>query len=188
MRVNPATPPESAVGPGPRMRRRAIKGLRMASPGESPLEYPASLLRYPSAVMFLLMRQAFRLGQQRIAEAADPAEQMRFPHFAILACLEEFGVSSQRETSERLRFDPSDLVAFVDWLEAAGFVERRRDQRDRRRYALDLTKDGRRALRARARVSERANAELFGALTPSERVQLLRLLVRSLDGLERPAG
>jgi len=32
-----------------------------------------------------------------------------------------------------LRFDPSDLVAFVDRLDAAGFVRRRRDRRDRRR-------------------------------------------------------
>ncbi len=160
----------------------------MREPSGGPLAYPSSLLRYPSAAMFLLMREAFRLAQQRIAEATDPAEQMRFPHFAILACLEEFGASSQRETSERLRFDPSDLVAFVDWLESAGFVERKRDERDRRRYALDLTPAGRRALRARARASARANAELFGALTATEREQLLGLLLRSLRGLERPDG
>jgi DNA-binding MarR family transcriptional regulator len=138
------------------------------------------------------MREGFRLGQQRTAEATDPADQMRFPHFAILACLDEFGPSSQRETSERLRFDPSDLVAFVDWLEAAGFVERRRDERDRRRYALDLTPAGRRALRTRAHASDRANAALFGALTAKEREQLLGFLLRALRGLEqagrRPDG
>jgi DNA-binding MarR family transcriptional regulator len=133
--------------------------------------------------MFLLMREAFRIGQRRLEKAETVAEQMRFPHFAVLACLEEFGSASQRAISERLRLDPSDLVGFVDWLESAGFVERQRDERDRRRYAVDLTPAGRQALRTRARAAERMNAELFGALTEAEREQLLTLLLRSLEGL-----
>jgi DNA-binding MarR family transcriptional regulator len=155
-----------------------------ATDGE-PLEYPTSLLRYPSAAIFLLVRETFRIGQRRLEEATTPAEQMRFPHFATLACLDEFGPASQREIAQRLRFDPSDLVGFVDWLEAAGFVERRRDERDRRRYAVELTAAGRRAMRERAKVAERTNAELFSALTPPEREQLRELLLRSLGELER---
>jgi DNA-binding MarR family transcriptional regulator len=162
-----------------------MKALRMPPRKGDPLEYPTSLLRYPSAAMFLLMREAFRLGQRRIERATTPADQMRFPHFATLACLDEFGSASQREISERLRFDPSDLVGFVDWLETAGFVKRRRDERDRRRYAVELTPAGRRALRERARASDRANAEMFGALSPNEREQLRELLLRSLRALER---
>ena len=54
-------------------------------------DYPTRLLRYPSALMFLLMRKAFRLGQERSAAATTTAERMRFPHFATLACLEESG-------------------------------------------------------------------------------------------------
>jgi DNA-binding MarR family transcriptional regulator len=158
--------------------------MRTHRPVGEPLAYPASLLRYPSAALFLLMREAFRLGQQRTEEATTPAEQMRFPHFAVLACLEEFGSASQRAISERLRLDPSDLVGFVDWLETAGFVERKRDARDRRRYAVDLTPAGRRALRVRARAAERMNAELFGALTAEERERLRGLLLRALRASE----
>ncbi len=133
--------------------------------------------------MFLFMREAFRLGQQRIEQARTPADQMRFPHLAILACLDEFGSSSQQDISRRLRLDPSDLVAFVDWLEAAGFVERKRDPRDRRRYAVDLTPAGRRALRIRARAAERMNDELFAALSEQERDQLRSLVIRCLGDL-----
>lgn len=188
MAVNPVeearrTDRGSTRPPAPKPNRRFAKAMRSVDhPGE-PSAYPTSLLRYPSAAMFLLMREAFRLGQQRIEHARTPAEQMRFPHFAILACLGEFGSASQREISQRLRLDPSDLVAFVDWLEQTGFVKRRRDARDRRRYAVDLTPAGRRALRERARSAERMNAELFGALTETEREQLRSLLLRALGEL-----
>jgi DNA-binding MarR family transcriptional regulator len=170
-------------GPGnnaPKTNRRFAKAMRLPATSGDPLEYPRSLLRYPMTAMFLLMKEAFRLGQERIMEARTPAEQMRFPHYAVLACLDEFGSASQKEVSQRLQLDPSDLVAFVDWLEQAGFVRRRRDENDRRRYALDLTPAGRRALRLRARSAERTNEELFSALSPGEREELRALLLSAL--------
>ena len=180
MSVNPNRP--KAVRPRPPgPSRRFAKVMRTSEPTGEPLDYPSTLLRYPSAAMFLLMREGFRLGQQRREKADTPAEQMRFPHFSILACLDEFGSASQREISDRLRLDPSDLVAFVDWLEEVGFVRRRRDQRDRRRYAVDLTPAGRRGLRMRARAAELMNAELFGALDPDERERLRRLLLKAVS-------
>jgi DNA-binding MarR family transcriptional regulator len=169
------------AGP-PRIPRRAIRSLRMQAPAGEPPEYPESLLRYPTAAMFLFMREVFRLAQQRSAEARDPVEQMRFPHFAILTCLEEFGPASQREISERLRLDPSDLVGFVDWLESAGFVERRRDERDRRRYAVELTAAGRKARGLVARRTERTNDELLAGLNPEEREQLRELVASGAAG------
>jgi len=164
-----------------RVDRRVGRRMRMSEvrPDSPPL--PGRLLRHPSAVLFLVMREAFRLGQRRAQRAgASPAEAMRFPHFALLACLDEFGPASQKEVSDRLRFDASDLVAFVDFLERAGFVVRRRDERDRRRYALQLTATGRRALRQRDEEAERLNEELFAPLCPEEREQLRRLLLRAL--------
>lgn len=159
----------------------------MQVPAGKPPEYPESLLRYPTAAMFLFMREVFRLGQQRSAQAHDRVGQMRFPHFAILTCLKEFGSASQKEISARLRLDPSDLVGFVDWLETAGFVERRRDERDRRRYAVELTEAGRKARELVARRTERTNAELLAPLSPEEREQLRELLLRALKALEGTA-
>jgi DNA-binding MarR family transcriptional regulator len=178
--VNPNRPKTMRPRP-PKPSRRFAKAMRTSEPTGEPLDYPSTLLRYPSAAMFLLMREGFRLGQKRMEEADNPAEQMRFPHFSILACLNEFGSASQREISDRLRLDPSDLVAFVDWLEEVGFVRRRRDRRDRRRYAVDLTPAGRRGLRTRARAAELMNAELFGALDPEERERLRTLLLKAVS-------
>ncbi len=161
----------------PRMARR----MRMTDVHEGSLAPPGRLLRYPSAVMFLLMREAYRLGQRRAERAgARSAEAMRFPHYAILACLDEFGPASQKDVSHRLRFDASDLVTFVDFLEQAGFVVRKRDERDRRRYALEITAAGRRALRRRDGEAERFNEELLAPLTPAEREQVRLLLLRAL--------
>jgi DNA-binding MarR family transcriptional regulator len=164
--------------------RRLPKGLRMPAPnGESALEYPNSLLRFPSAAMFLLMREAFRVSQERVARADTPEEQMRFPHLAVLAALDEFGAASQRDISRRLRIDPSDLVAFVDWLEGVGFVHRTRDERDRRRYRVDLTPAGRRALDVRTHIIERMNEEIFRGLDDHERERLHELLLRAVTAV-----
>jgi DNA-binding MarR family transcriptional regulator len=164
-----------------RTDRRMTRRMPMTQARPDSPAPPRRLLRHPSAVLFLLMREAYRLGQQRAQRAgASPAEAMRFPHFAVLACLDEFGPASQKEVSERVRIDASDLVTFVDFLERAGFVARKRDERDRRRYALELTATGRRALRRRDEEAVRLNEELFAPLHPEEREQLRRLLLRAL--------
>jgi DNA-binding MarR family transcriptional regulator len=108
---------------------------------------------------------------------------MRFPHLAVLAALDEFGAASQRDISRRLRIDPSDLVAFVDWLEGVGFVHRTRDERDRRRYRVDLTPAGRRALDVRTHIIERMNEEIFRGLDDHERERLHELLLRAVTAV-----
>lgn len=164
----------------PRPNPRLARALRTREPSEH-LPYPSTLLRYPNAAMFLLMREAFKIALRRLDEGKTAAQRMRFPHFAVLACLDEFGPASQREISDRLRLDQGDLVAFVDWLEEVGFVKRRRDPRDRRRYEVNVTAAGRRALHTRARAADRLNAELFAALDLDERMQLRDLLLRALE-------
>lgn len=185
MAVNPdeaTTGRAGRLGP-PKRGRRAFAPLPPPGSGGAALPYPSKLLEYPSALMFLLMREMLRLTHSGVA-ATSEAGRMRFPHFTILLCLEESGTSSQREIADRLRLDPSDLVGFVDWLERAGYVERKRDERDRRRYALELTASGRRAVRERARVVERLNAELLAELTPQERTRLRDLLRRAVRRLD----
>ena len=62
-----------------------------------------------------------------------------------------------------------------------GLIERERDADDRRRNALQLTRAGRDELaRLRPRV-EAIEPTLTGGLTPSERVELRRLLYRLLE-------
>jgi DNA-binding MarR family transcriptional regulator len=97
---------------------------------------------------------------------------------------------SQREVSEALLLDPSDLVTLVDILERAGLVERRRDPADRRRYALEVTPRGQLAVVRLREISREANEELLAPLDERERAQLAELIgrvVRHHTGEPEPA-
>jgi DNA-binding MarR family transcriptional regulator len=95
---------------------------------------------------------------------------------------------SQREVSDALLLDPSDVVSLVDILERAGMLERRRDPADRRRYALQLTATGRRAVLRLTEISQQINAELLAPLGPAEREQLAALLARVVQHHTGPAA
>ncbi|MFG2001784.1 MarR family winged helix-turn-helix transcriptional regulator [Spirillospora sp. NPDC048911] len=136
---------------------------------------PDPLLRVPTYLMFELIR----LARRRSAELY-PDEPLRLPHTLALAWLAGHGPMSQRELSERLSFDPGDLVAVIDLLERHGYVERHRDARDRRRYSLHLTDAGRLALHDRRARGERMNDLLLDPLNPVEREQFRALMLKIL--------
>ena len=85
---------------------------------------------------------------------------------------------SQREVSDALLLDPSDVVTLVDILERAGLVERKRDPADRRRYALEVTTAGQLAVVRLREINHEANQELLAPLDADERAQLAALLAR----------
>jgi DNA-binding MarR family transcriptional regulator len=87
---------------------------------------------------------------------------------------------SQRELARRLHYDPSNINALADSLEARGLVERRPDASDRRFRLLALTPEGE---RLRTTLEDRlAQPPLFlDRLTPTEQKQLLTLLSKIFD-------
>jgi DNA-binding MarR family transcriptional regulator len=118
---------------------------------------------------------------RRRAVAAVTSAGLRLNSYAVLACLHEYGMSSQRDLSLRLGLDPSDVVAVLDELEADGFVSRTRCAEDRRRHNVVITAAGTRARKAAAREIEAAQDEFLSALNAREREQLTALLRRVLD-------
>ena len=118
---------------------------------------------------------------RRRAVAAVTSAGLRLNSYAVLACLHEFGSSSQRDLSERLGLDPSDVVAVLDELESHGYVSRTRCTEDRRRYDVSITASGTRARKAAARALETAQDGFLAALDPTEREQLTVLLRRMYD-------
>jgi DNA-binding MarR family transcriptional regulator len=91
---------------------------------------------------------------------------------------------SQRELARRLHYDPSNITALADSLEARGLVERRPDASDRRFRRLALTPEGE---RLRSTLEARlAQPPLFlDRLTVAEQKQLLTLLAKIFDAEER---
>ena len=90
---------------------------------------------------------------------------------------------SQRDLSEFLRLDPSQVVALVDDLESRGLVERQPDPADRRANVV-VASDAGRALHQRAAEATRAaERELHGDVSEQERAVLIDLLSRiAYDG------
>ncbi|MEA2654711.1 MAG: hypothetical protein QOI23_76 [Chloroflexota bacterium] len=81
----------------------------------------------------------------------------------------------QREAALQLGYDPSNITALADVLEAKGLVERRPDPSDRRVKTLARTAEGERLVRE---LDESLShpPESLNRLSPAEQEQLLRLL------------
>ncbi|MCU1357214.1 MAG: MarR family transcriptional regulator [Acidimicrobiales bacterium] len=116
---------------------------------------------------------AGRMAEEHWAKDAG----MRQGCFAVLRTVAAHpGSLSQRDLSVKLGIDPSDIVGLVDDLERAGYLARRRDATDRRRYALDITTSGHDALGRFNRVAEASSEAVLAGLSALDRAELARLL------------
>ncbi|GAA2283845.1 hypothetical protein GCM10010402_46270 [Actinomadura luteofluorescens] len=119
--------------------------------------------------------------EQRLEEELEPLG-IRVRHFLVLAMLSTSESLSQQEMADYLLLDPTLMVGLVDDLEARGFCERARDPRDRRRYRVRVTEDGR-ALHRRARaLADAVGDDVFGRLPDGE----LGTVVRAIGQVMEP--
>ena len=134
----------------------------------------------PPSLLGLDIYLLSRVGKTARGRFADrlAARGLRLWHVAILAALADFGPHAQRDLAERLAIHPSDVAKIVDELEAAGQVERTRDDRDRRRITVRITRTGRAALRSLDREAGRVGDEILAPLDTAERDQLHAMLKR----------
>src|SRR5207245_2320285 len=94
---------------------------------------------------------------------------------------------SQRELARRLHYDPSNITALADSLEARALIERRPDATDRRFRLLALTAQGE---QLRSTLEERLAhpPKFLDRLTQAEQKQLLELLTKVFDNRQSRAG
>jgi MarR family transcriptional regulator, lower aerobic nicotinate degradation pathway regulator len=102
-------------------------------------------------------------------------------HYAVLAALEEHGPASQATLSDRAGLYRSDLVAVLNELEEAEYVERTADPEDRRRNVITITRGGRSQLGRLDGLIGEAQDELLAPLAPAERKELVRLLRKVVE-------
>jgi len=88
----------------------------------------------------------------------------------------------QQELGATLMVDPNNCVLLLNELDEHGFVERRRDPKDRRRHIVVITPAGAKALAKAAAKLEELEGEVLANLDATEREQLRDLLVRAMDG------
>jgi DNA-binding MarR family transcriptional regulator len=112
---------------------------------------------------------------------------MSLKDYLALTSLREQPNISQQAFCEAVHLDPNNCVLLLNALEAAGLVERRRDQADRRRHIVVLTPRGRQALEQADRALESVEDEVLDALSRNERATLHDLLLRAARGAARYA-
>lgn len=127
-----------------------------------------------SDAAFLLAR-ANALSLARLHDLLEPFG-LRTRSYSLLVIAASDARPSQRELSDFLRLDPSQIVALVDQLEARELVRREADPRDRRAKVVVATDTGR-DLAHRAREAVLASdQQWFTSLPEGERQRFFDML------------
>jgi MarR family transcriptional regulator, lower aerobic nicotinate degradation pathway regulator len=96
--------------------------------------------------------------------------------YLILVVLDSGGGVSQQELCATAGVDSGNMVELLDGLEALGYASRARDPRDRRRYVVTITQQGKSALGELRQAVAEYNAGFLSPLTKAERQQLAGIL------------
>src|SRR4051812_45984043 len=128
-------------------------------------------------VGFLLTRASGLVVRATNAALADVGLRVRQYSVLVLADDSADGIS-QRDLAEALGLDPSQVVALVDELAAAGLVERRPSPTDRRAKLVAATAQGVRVRRRADAAAASGVQEQLGGLAPDEQGTLRKLLAR----------
>jgi DNA-binding MarR family transcriptional regulator len=110
--------------------------------------------------------------------AALAEHGLRVRSYSVLSLAAGEPRTSQRELSEMLRLDPSQVVALVDDLQARGLVERTPDPSDRRANVVVATAAGTNLQLRAADAVGAAERSLHAQLSDDERMLLADLLRR----------
>jgi DNA-binding MarR family transcriptional regulator len=145
------------------------------APGNTKTSAPAATADRSAFLLARLGRVASRQLNDRLAETGLKPTQV-----AILMTLRDLGPLSQQDLGERLRIDPSNLVAFLNSLEDEGLLVRKRDPEDRRRHIVEITEQGIERCPVCFEPVSALEDELLAGLSAQEQRVLNRMLSRIL--------
>lgn len=94
----------------------------------------------------------------------------------ILIILNEAGVITQRELTERLGIQPGSASEVIGKLEDAGFISRTPSESDRRTTDIQLTQSGKIKAEEAAQQRKLRHQEMFSCLSGEEKETLLSLM------------
>ncbi len=115
--------------------------------------------------------------ESRIRQRLQATFDTTLPRFDLMAQLERAPEGlKMSELSQRLMVTGGNITGITDGLEKEGLVAREVDTADRRVYRVKLTAEGGRQFRQMAAEHERWIIDLFTALSPRQKKQLMELL------------
>lgn len=124
--------------------------------------------------------RATDLNSRRLASE----HRLTTPQLLSLRLLAQEGPLTPGALAKELFLSQATITGVLDRLERRGLVERRRDQKDRRRVSIHLTQEGREAVQQAPRpLHERFTARLE-ELSPAERDEIDRVLAKVVEMME----
>ncbi len=139
-------------------------------------DLPVELWQNISAIY----RTAVKRLNKRLSE-----DRISFSQFSILRAIGKYGPMPMSKLSEHMLVAPANITGLVDRMERKGYVERTRDQQDRRLFKIELTEKGRRTYEVISEQFWIYVRHVFSSLSDSERVMLLGLLGRIRNSVEQ---
>lgn len=155
-------------------RRRDCAGTRDRASQRMP---PSSSLDFgplTSMVGFRLRAAQLVMYDDFLREA--PVLGLTPGQFAILLLVEHNPGLTQQSLSDGIRIEKSTLVVRLHRLEERGLLRRVRSNNDRRSNVLEVTAEGKKALRSMITFVRQHEDRVLSELKTSERQQLLKLL------------
>ncbi|MGW4767340.1 MarR family winged helix-turn-helix transcriptional regulator [Nocardia sp. NPDC004278] len=132
---------------------------------------------------YLLVRAAMRVRQRYTAVLS--VHGLLPNQHAILSRLNEIGPSHQKQLADRVGLDPGDIIAYLDGLYKAGYIQRDRDPADRRRQIVAVTPAGVDALDNADRALDAMEEDTFASLAVAEKTSFAEQLARLSESLGR---
>jgi len=128
-----------------------------------------------------------RLAQQVHTRmwASEVSAEVTSPQFRLLRVLEESPHIDQRTATQLARLDRSTGSELIERLSRYGYVRRRRDGADRRRYLLDLTPTGQQLLDELGPSAIRLHARMLALISEDLRQPFLEALIQFVESGER---
>jgi DNA-binding MarR family transcriptional regulator len=123
-----------------------------------------------------------QLGRVIYRRATEDVIGMRLKQLIALDHLRDNGSCLQQSLGQILMLDANNCVLLLNDLDEAGYLERRRDPKDRRRHIVEITPAGLRALEDAEAKLEALEDEVLVNLDAADRAQLHGLLNKALDG------
>jgi DNA-binding MarR family transcriptional regulator len=94
----------------------------------------------------------------------------------VLKMINENPGSSQTEIAEISQKDKTNITRILDLLEKRAYIERHRDDRDRRMYRIHLTAEGKKVLKTVIPVTQKAEEICTHSLTKKQITETIKLL------------
>ena len=133
-----------------------------------------------------VMRDFGRIYTQRILEGSrESSNLLKLSRIKALYAFRGQDSSTMTELADNIGAKLPSMTMMIDNLAEEGLVERARDEQDRRKVIVRLTDKGRRIREDFLEQRKQIAQQLFAKLSKEDEQELMRLLERVCDILER---